>query len=262
MTGRCNTIRDGLAAYLSGEGDADERAAIQAHLQTCGVCQREAAAQTQMQNSLSSLKALTNNAAPPAHIWKNAAQAWNQRDARRRVRVQARMALVGACLMLFIFGAVWARSARTVSFPVSVALQDFAQIRQGDFQPEHPTSDADDAAQWLAQRLRVHMPAMNLAPAGARLVGVGMVNGAVPATGRLIYRANQGIMALYVTPGGTDFGKLKTVTFNNYDFREDLRDDKAGILGWDRGGVGYGLAMQKPLERGQSVAAEACRTTE
>ena len=215
-----------------------------------------------MRDSLRSLKALTENAAPPAHLWKNAAQSWNQQDARKRVRVQMRMALAGASLLLFIFGAVWARNARPTDFPVSVALQDFAQVSQGDFQPEHPTTDADNAAQWLGQRLGVHVPAMNLDLAGAHLVGAGLVRRAAPVTGRLVYRTNAGLMALYVTPGGTDFGKLRTVVLNNYPFREDSQNDKVGILGWDRSGVGYGLALQKPLEQGKIVAAEACRATE
>ena len=172
------------------------------------------------------------------------------------------MALVGACLLLFVFGAVWARKAHQTGFPISAALQDFAQINQGAVQTEHPTSDADNAAQWLGNQLGVRVPAMNLDLAGAHLVGAGLVPHAAPATGRLLYRTDQGLMALYVTPGGTDFGKLQTVVMNNYPFREDLRNDKAGILGWQRGGVGYGLALQKPLERGRIVAAEACRTTE
>ena len=262
MTGRCDNVRDELAAYLSGEGNAGEREAIGAHLQTCGVCRREAAAQTQMRDSLRALKALPPDAAPPARVWKNASLAWNQRDARRRVRVQMRMALVGACLMLFVFGAVWARNGHQTGFPISAAMQDFAQINQGNAQPEFATGDADRAAQWLEGRLGVHVPAMNLDLAGAHLVGAGLVPRATPATGRLLYRTDQGLMALYVTPGGTDFGKLQTVVMNNYAFREDLRNDKVGILAWQRGGVGYGLALQKPLERGRIVAAEACRATE
>lgn len=262
MTGRCDEVREELAAYLSGEGSTEERGAIGTHLQTCGACQREAAAQTQIRHGLKALKALTPDAAPPARIWKNASLAWNQQDARKRVRVQMRMAFVGACLLLFAFGAVWARNTRQTGFPVSAALQDFALINQGSVEPEYSTPDADRAAQWLARRLGARVPAMNLDLAGAHLIGVGLVPRATPATGRLLYRTDQGLMALYVTPGGTDFGKLQTVALNNYRFREDLQDDKVGILAWERGGVGYGLALNKPLERGKVVAVEACRTTE
>ena len=262
MTGRCNTVRDELAAYQSGEGSAAERDAIRSHLQTCAACQREAAGQTQMRESLRSLKALTDNAAPPAHLWKNAAKAWDQRDARRRVRVQLRMAFAGACLLLFAFGAVWAHNTRETGFPVAAALQDFAQVEQGNTTPQFPSADADKAAQWLQNRLGVHVPSVNLEQAGAHLIGASVLSHATPATGRLLYQTNQGLMALYVTPGGTDFGKLSAITMNHYRFSEDLRDDKVGILGWDRSGVGYGLALQRPLERGKTTAAIACRATE
>ena len=47
MTGRCNDVRDELAAYLSGENNTGEREVIRAHLETCGGCRGEAAAQTQ-----------------------------------------------------------------------------------------------------------------------------------------------------------------------------------------------------------------------
>ena len=263
MTGRCEIVRDELAAYQSGDGSVGERDAIRSHLQTCAVCQREAVAQAQMRESLRSLKALTENAAPPARVWKNAVKAWDQRDARRRVRFQLRMAFAGACLLLFAFGVVWARNAQPAGFPVGAAMQDFAQVELGqNVTPQFASRDADKAAQWLEQRLGVHIPAMNLELAGARLIGANVLPNTTPATGRLLYRTNLGVMALYITPGGSDFGSLRAVVLNNYRFSEYTQGNKIGILGWDRSGVGYGLALRRPLERGKDVAAEACRTTE
>jgi len=108
----CREVRDNLAAYQDGETEAEERAAIAAHLRRCDACRREAEAQAALRARLKALRTEGIGLPLPAHVWDNAARAWQQQDARGRGRFPIRLALITICLYLVAYGAVWAQWKR------------------------------------------------------------------------------------------------------------------------------------------------------
>jgi anti-sigma factor RsiW len=261
MMPTCNDVRDNLAAYQDGELTATERAPIEAHLAECAVCRREAQAQTAVKAHLRALKQQTADVRPPAHIWANARDAWNRHDAAGRRRVQFRLALVGACLLLMTFGIVWATRVQTSDFPTAIILRDFRGVLENPPRPAFASSDADKAAAWLRSQIQADVPPVRLTLSGAELRGADVLDNTTPRLGRLLYDTPRGLIAVYIAPRGIRFNGLEKRDVNGRGFFLDNKAEDVGLYGWSRGFVGYGLVLSQPVTTGESLAHDAERAT-
>ena len=259
MTLQCQAVLEELAAFQDGELKVERQFEIQTHLTSCDSCRQEAKAQESIRQGLRKLRQQDAMVRVPTRMWANAAQEWDRRDARKRMRVQMRLGFAGACMLLFLISAVWARLAERVDFPVSSVMQDFRMVRATKVMPEFETADPDAAAQWLRKRLDSEVPPINLSLSQGRLLGVDVVKLAGTETGRLLYRGPQGLIGVYITPRGTNFANLEKVTFEKREFERDNTSKDIGFYGWQQGKVGYGLALPQPMAAGTGFALDAER---
>ena len=257
----CDELRDNLAAYQDGELETAEREQVQAHLASCEACRLEAKSQHAVKTHLRALKERTQDASPPPHVWNNARDAWNRRDAVHRHRVQFRLALVAACILLMTFGIVWARRVQTFDFPVATVLRDFRKVQQNPPQPAFASQDADAAAAYLRVRLHTDVPPIRLTLSGAELRGADVLSDATPPLGRLLYQTPKGLIAVYIAPRGARFNGLAEHPVGGRALRVADRDRDIGLFGWSQGMVGYGLVLPQPVASGEALARDAHRAT-
>jgi anti-sigma factor RsiW len=257
----CDELRDNLAAYQDGELDTAEREQVQKHLASCEACRQEAQAQHVVKTQLRALKERTQDVGPPPHIWNNARDAWNHRDAAQRHRVQLRLALVAACILLLTFGIVWARRVQTFDFPTAIVLRDFRQIQQNPPKPAFASADADAAAAYLRVRLNADVPPIHLALSGAKLRGADVLSSTTPPLGRLLYETPQGLVAVYIAPRGSRLTGLAERPVGGRTLHVSDSDRDIGLFAWSQQMVGYGLALPQPVSSGEALARDAHRAT-
>jgi hypothetical protein len=150
-----------LAAYLYGESDAAERAAVEAHLAVCAACASELAALGATRSALASWAPpdaalgfrIVSDRAPepaaavlrPARWWRQPLPAWAQ---------------AAAALVIFAAGALLGMRAGT---PASSPAAPVAASRQVAPAPAASSVSAQDLAA-LEQRLRREMNGLRSAP--------------------------------------------------------------------------------------------------
>jgi anti-sigma factor RsiW len=239
---QCGAVRDNFAAYADGELNDEERAQVAACVEHCADCADAVNAQALVRQQLQTLKRRQALPAPPQRIWAGASDAWRDHDGRLRRRSQARFALVAACMLLLLFGTVWARLNIPHEFPVSAALRDFARVQTQSTKPECVTGDVDEAARWLRSKLHADLPPINLRLSRAVLVGADTVSGGATPIGRLLYRLPHGLVGVYLSPGGTQFGDLAEKWVEGEPFHLATDGKRINFYGWSVGPVGYGIA--------------------
>lgn len=141
MIGPCKEMQEHLAAYVDKQIEDEARAKVQAHVEHCLACREEIEAQVTLKRQLQTLKRRETKAFPNPKIWANAAREWDRRDDVRRRRYQLRFAMMAACMLVFLFGAVWARLIAVHDFPVDAVLRDFRHARTADVTPAYATAD-------------------------------------------------------------------------------------------------------------------------
>ncbi len=253
--GECQQDEAKLADFISGYADAQSTADVQAHLESCPRCRRTVTAQSAVRQQMRLLAQKDAQRVPPPYLWKRAGASWDARDARRRGG-QLRLAAVGACTLVFLLGTAWARLNADREFPVESVMQDFENIKGKMPAARFVTSDADRAARWLRPRLHSDLPPINLSLTRAELLGVDIIATPHGDVGRLIYRAPQGLTALYMMPGRSHFAQAMPLMIENQDFQ--LRSKNGvSLYGWEAGGVGYGLTNLLPAGSGRSIVINA-----
>ncbi len=258
----CEAVRDALAAYQDDELEARDQAEIAAHLEQCETCRQHAQAQAALCRRLRGLKRRPAEVALPPHIWANATRAWKCQDAARSRSVRLRLALVGVCLLLITFGTVWAGLAAPRDFPVTAAMNDFRYALQHTVMPAYPTTDADRAAKWLRAQLKSDVPPLNLSLSRAQLIGADVLQTPSLRLGRLLYRSQGRLLAIYIAPRGIQFPRLRTVVMEGREFSimDNARD--IGFYGWAQDFLGYGLLTPQPMSAGADSALDARRVSE
>ncbi len=253
--GECQQDEAKLADFISGYADAGAEADVRAHLESCPRCRSSVAAQSAVRQQMRLLAQKDGQSVPPAHLWKRASAAWDARDARRRGG-QLRWAAAGACTLVLLLGTAWARLTADREFPVESVMQDFENMKGKPPAVRFVTSDADRAARWLRPRLHSDLPPINLSLTRAELLGADIITTPRGDVGRLIYRAPQGLTALYMIPGRAHFALAMPLMIENQDFQ--LRSKNGvSLYGWEAGGVGYGLTNLLPAGSGRSVVINA-----
>jgi anti-sigma factor RsiW len=274
MIGPCKEMLEHLAAYVDNQIEDEARATVQAHVEHCLACQEEIEAQKALKRQIKVLKRRETRAYPNPNIWANAVREWDHRDDVRRRRYQMRFAMMAACMLLFLFGAVWARLVAGHDFPVDAVMRDFQHARTAHVTPMYPTVDSDAAARYIKKELGVDLPPLNLVLSRSQLLGVDMIPTAHTKCARLLYRTPQGLVGIYIAPGSTQFTELKSRSIegesfyidnpgdNKNDKKIDGRNKDVGLYGWTIGRVGYGLVAATPLDAVRNVVLDAERSTE
>lgn len=252
----CQQVEAKLADYISGYADASASAQVQAHLEVCRTCRQTVATQKAIRQQLRLLAQKDAGAAPPAHLWKRAAYMWDAQD-KRRSGSQLRWVAVGACLLVFLMGNVWARLTADREFPVEAVMQDFERARATLPVSAFVTSDADKAARWLRSRLHYDLPPINLSLSRADLLGADVIATPQGEVGRLLYHSPQGVAALYMLPGRAHFARALPLMIENQDFQTRSKNGIT-LYGWEADRVGYGLLNLQPAgaARGLVINAE------
>lgn len=259
----CREVRDNLAAYQDGEMAEEERAAIEAHLRLCDACRCEAEALAALRRRLKALRREDANLPLPAHVWDNAARAWQQQDARGRGRFPVRLALITVCLYLVAYGAVFAQWKRAADFPAQAVTDDFRQVRrQASARPAFPTANAAAAANWLRVQLRSEIPSLDLSSSQARLLGADALMLRGLPVGRLLYRSQGRLIAVYLARRATHFPRLFAASIEGRAFAVSGDAPDMGFYGWQQGALGYGLLLAPPLSSGPAFALNAQRASE
>jgi|SRR5579871_465525 len=262
MISPCKEVQEHLAAYVDRQIEDEARAMVQAHIEQCLACREEVEAQVALKRQLQTLKRRETKAFPNPKIWANASREWDRRDDARRRRYQLRFAMVAACMLLLLFGAVWAKLAAVTDFPVDAVLRDFRHARMIAVKPVNPTHDTDAAARYLSGKLGIDLPPLNLSLSRSELLGVDIIPTANTKCARLLYSTPHGLVGIYVAPSGTQFVDLKSSTVEGESFFMETKNKDIGLYGWTVGGVGYGLVASKPLDAVRSVVLDAERSTQ
>lgn len=264
MTPQCISIQDNLSAYQDGDVSPAERALMDAHLQTCQECRDAAQAQLIVPQQLRALRRVQAQAAPPPDLWSNAARRFKAHDTVNVRRTQLRFAMAGACALLVCFSWVWAGVATHHDFPTDAALNDFRQTRARHTKPEFATTDPDAAATWLRTHLHAEIPPLDLSLSHAHLIGADAITLSNQAAGRLLYQSDQGLLAVYIAPRGTDFseGVQEKKTVDGHDFALADKAKDIGLYGWHKESVGYGLVLPQPLAKRTNFALDAVHATD
>jgi anti-sigma factor RsiW len=257
----CEDIQPKIAAYSYGELSQLECEEIALHLSECPPCQREAASYAHLRQGFKTLKATTHALAPSPKAWENAVRAWKQHDASRRRRLELRMALVGACILLLAFGVSWARLFTNVAFPTEEALNDFRALQNPLPEPEFPTEDPDRAAEWLRNALHTEVSPINLSLSQAQLLGADTLPRTKPTLGRLLYRNAQGVIAVYIAPNRMRFPSLTAQTYGGRNFFVKTPQKALSLFGWGEGTTGYSLIAPRSAPETAPLAADAQRAS-
>ena len=253
---KCQQVEAELADFISGYADSEASAHVQEHLRVCQTCRQTVATQKAARQQLRLLAQKDAGTMPPAHLWKRASRSWDAQDKRRRGG-QLRWALVGACLLVFFMGNVWARLTADREFPVEAVMQDFERARLTLPTTAFVTSDADKAARWLRPRLHYDLPPINLSLSRADLLGADVIATPQGNVGRLLYHTPQGLAALYMLPGRTHFARALPLMIENQDFQTRSKNGIT-LYGWEADRAGYGLLNLQPAgaARGLVINAE------
>jgi anti-sigma factor RsiW len=262
MIGPCKEMQEHLAAYVDKQIEDEARAMVQAHVEQCLACRAEIEAQITLKRQLQTLKRRESRTTPAPKIWANAVAEWDRRDGARRRRYQLRYAVMACCMLLLLFGAVWAKWVAVHDFPVDAVMRDFRHARKAEVKPAYPTTDTDKARNYLNQQLGVEIPPLNLSLSQSQLVGVDLIPIANTRCARLLYRTPHGLIGLYVSPSGTQFPDLLTQSVEGESFFLDAKNKDVGLYGWTAGRVGYGLVAVKPLDAVKNVLLDAARSTQ
>lgn len=258
----CKDVRDSLAAFVDGQVDADQQPRIEAHLAQCAACRAEANRQRELKKRLGRWGASAKGSVMPSHVWSNAVAEWDRRDNLRAMKWRFRIILGSAFALLLTLGIVWARLEVPDDFPVAFALSDYHRALNAPPAPALAAADADVAARWLRKRIGADVPALNLSLSDARLVGADVLQTTDGAVGRLLYVRRGRLLALYLSPGHTQFRALQPRRMEERTFVISTDEKQAGLFGWQSNGIGYGLALQQPIEEGESIAIDAQRASD
>ena len=258
----CKEVQEHLAAYVDNQIEDDARSLVQAHIEECHACREDIESQVALKRQLQVLKRRETKVFPAPHIWANAAREWDRRDGLRLRRYQVRFAFVAACLLLMLFGTVWARLTAVHDFPVEATLRDFRHARAHSIVPVYRTEDADVAARYLRERLHTNVPPINLALSRSKLLGADVMPVGSLICGRLLYQTPNGLVGLYIVPRGTLFNQLKSRELEGETFAVENTNNDIGLYGWRTGSVGYGLVTVKPLENARFIVLDAQRNTQ
>lgn len=263
---QCEQIEAKLAAFVEESADKSTRIEVEAHISVCPHCEALVREQRAMRHQLRLLACEKDSHTPSPQLWERASVAWDQQDHRHWRTRQLPMTLAGACLLLLVFSAVWARQTASHEFPTAAVLQDFHNLHISpnptsinsisSINPEKTTPDADRASRWLSGRLHIDLPPMNLSLTHGELLGADIVGTPEIHIGRLLYRTPQGIVAIYVAPGRTHFSQTASLMVEAHDF-EVKQTAEMGMYGWDTKGVGYGMVLAEPINNGRRLAVNA-----
>jgi len=261
MVRPCTEVQEHLAAYVDNQTDDAAHAMVAAHIDECPRCRLDVDEQVSLKGQLQSLARREAKSYPAHRIWANAAREWDRRDGIRLRRNQARFAFAVACMLLMLFGAVWARLTAVHDFPAEAVLRDFKNVRSKHVMPAYRTADADVAARYLRDQLHVNLPPLNLALSRSRLLGADVIPAGAFTCGRLLYLTQRGLVGIYIVPNGTLFNRLNSGNVEGITLAVENTSKDIGLYGWRVGRIGYGLVAVKPLDAVHSEVLDAERNT-
>lgn len=259
----CDVVQDRLSFYVDNSLTEVERSEIEAHLNMCGDCRSDVEAYTRLRQGLATLRQQQQSLEPPQKIWRGAKAEWDAFDSRRLRSSRMRVALAGACLLLFAMGVSWARLFQANSFPVQVVLKDFEQFSADKPLPtsQMETSDAGRASDWLKRQIGGDIPPVPLNLSGAKLVGAGVLSQENAPIGRLVYQTPKGVLVLYVAPHRTSFAGAKQTVIDGRNFYASQPTPNMTLLAWEYNAMGMGMMASMKLAEVSPYALDARRLT-
>jgi len=206
-----------LNAYLDGELQPAERAALEAYLADHPAERQRVAAWRDQAATLRALYGHVAEEAPPARLSPHRLAAGRRRRMSRAVTAAA------AAVVLVTFGGVGGWIGRGLVMPdaVETTLVSEAEAAHALYTPEvlHPVEvngqDGAHLSKWLSRRLDRTLVIPDLSSEGFSLVGGRLLPGATSAAALLMYENRDGArVTLYVVPNA---GKETAMRFSAGD---------------------------------------------
>lgn len=240
---RCERARELLGAYVDGELEKGDAAAVAAHLETCAHC-REVAGD--IRHIGSAMVRLGREPAPPellARVRSSLAGIAEQREARffflTPLIVRQAAALAAACVLTALL-TWWV----TVATGESERLQEqllTAHVRSliQDSPIQVASSDAHTVKPWFAGRVDFAPEVKDLTGEGFPLLGGRLDYVGERRVGVLVYKRRLHLINVFMWPAArAEASEPRLYRKNGYN-----------LLSWSRGGIGYWAVSD--LEQGE-----------